>query len=149
MKPSLETILWVVLLLMIGLLLWPVTVRSADGPPLPPGAVLSSLVIATNSAVAPPVTNTLPFHFWTRQSRGFTLASIATKSTNVRSAYIVGSTNSTLTNLNQSKWITNAEWNIQFSGFPRTQHLDGYIPNDGKSEVFPPQQFFWRVVQYQ
>lgn len=116
-----------------------------DLPPLPPGFQPSAIVTSTTSSATfviapPPPTNALPFNFWTRQSRGITAASIASK-TNVLRFNIVSSTNVSFS-------FTNAEWNIVFTNWPATQHLHVVMINDGVSPITTMTNCFYRVTQY-
>jgi hypothetical protein len=131
MNPTLKKILWLVLASLI--------VGQANAQPLPPGVTFS--VSNAVFAVAPPATtNALPFDFWPRQSGGWTLFSIASK-TNVLKFNVVACTNTSFA-------VTNAEWNIQFKDWPATQHLHGFGINDGKSLFGPPKELYYRVTQF-
>lgn len=111
--------------------------------PLPPGHRPAALL--TNSATLavavlpePPATNRLPFRLLARESNGWTLLSIVT-TTNILRCHIAMSTNADFA-------VTNAELNVEFTGWPQTQHVPGFAVNDGASPFVPPKQMFYRVT---
>lgn len=100
----------------------------------------TTIFSVTNGAnfVTPITTNAMPFDVYFRKSGGWTLLSICWKS-NVPNYLVEAS--KTLT-----PWTNCAMFFTTNSGWPVTNHLQGFNDNDPAVPFGPPPQMFYRIT---